>query len=92
MTYVVVKRGIYIRGVFGPYSEKSEAFAACEALALADVDLHHDWCVEELTPDGLGPTVRTLSGDFGGGTPWRPRDRAWSPRDYRRSRHFPEEG
>jgi hypothetical protein len=52
-TYVVIKRGVYMQDVYGPYHcSAGAAFAAC-ALADADIDNYHFYEVHEVTHEGL---------------------------------------
>lgn len=61
MTYVVVKQGVYIQGVYGPYSLWTKARLAAQELARADSDAYHDWTVMQLTPQGLQEPHRAAS-------------------------------
>lgn len=57
VTFVVIRQGIDIQGVFGPYPNKKAATAAARDKASRDIDNYHMWQVQPLTPDGLGGAV-----------------------------------
>lgn len=54
VTFVVVRMGINVQGVFGTYPSKKAATAAARDKASRDIDSYHEWQVQPLTPDGLG--------------------------------------
>lgn len=57
MRYAVVKQGVYIHDVFGPYTRLDAARIKAQHMAVADDDSHHSWDVRELTHQGLGDEV-----------------------------------
>lgn len=52
-TYMVLKWGVYIQDIFGPYKSKAEAIENADRLASEDIDSYHYWYVRELSPKGL---------------------------------------
>lgn len=52
-TYIVVKWGFYIQGIFGTYKSKAEAIENADRLASEDIDSYHYWYVFEINPKGL---------------------------------------
>lgn len=56
-TFVVVKQGVYIQGVYGPFIVISAAINAAGAFAFNDRDSYHEYDVHELKPDGLDDKV-----------------------------------
>ena len=70
MTYVVVKRGVYIQGIWGPYT-KQEATAAAELRAAKEPDAHHTIEACPLNPeDGIGAAVTSFTGTHQEGRYW----------------------
>lgn len=62
MNYVVVKKGVYQHGTWGPYSSVKQACDAARVLALADEDCYHEWVVHSISPDdGLSKTLGSVS-------------------------------
>lgn len=55
--YIVVRQGVYVQGVHGPWPTVLEARAAAQSLAQADEDSYHSWDVIALRRDGLGDEV-----------------------------------
>jgi hypothetical protein len=57
-SYVVVKDGVYIQEVYGPFDALGQATDKCEKLAKEDEDDYHLWLVCELNSEtGLGGTL-----------------------------------
>lgn len=52
--FVVLKIGIYIQDVRGPYTSLGDATQAADGFAASDVDDHHVWTVWKLTEEGIG--------------------------------------
>jgi hypothetical protein len=62
-TYVVVKSGAYLHGVWGPFASQGEAAVRAQALAAEDYDDYHDWDVCAMdTETGLGQPIATYKG------------------------------
>lgn len=53
MSFVVVKHGIYMHDVCGPFDTFDEAKERADALARADKDSYHEYCVWPLTKEGI---------------------------------------
>ncbi len=54
MKYVVVKKGVYQQGTWGPFDTPREAWDRARVLADADRDCYHKWAVHSIDPvDGL---------------------------------------
>jgi hypothetical protein len=51
--FVVVKWGVYMQEIYGPYDDKYIARQAAIRLAKADEDSYHKWRVHQLSRDGL---------------------------------------
>lgn len=51
--FIVVKQGVYMRGVYGPFATQAEARTQAQALADADSDSYHTWDVHSLTATGI---------------------------------------
>ena len=64
MIYVVVQRGVYIRGVWGPYDTVANASRAAELKAAMELDDYHDFEVCSLNREvtGLSEPVATFHG------------------------------
>lgn len=61
MIYVVVKRGVYIQEVYGPFN-KPAAITTANTMAAADSDDYHVWSVEVLGLLGLSNPVHEATG------------------------------
>lgn len=62
MNYVVVKRGVYHQGTWGPYPTQENAEEAARILASADRDDYHAWEVHTIHPaDGLGDILFAIN-------------------------------
>lgn len=57
-TYIVLKHGVYIQEVYGPFSLE-DALETAQTLAFEDDDGYHEWEVHLLTPQGIGPLVKS---------------------------------
>ena len=53
MNFVVVKQGVYMQGIYGPYDSVEAAKWEARKRAEEDEDHYHTWEVRELTPEGL---------------------------------------
>jgi len=70
--YIVIKQGVYIQGVYGPFSNSMDASGYAELQADSDVDNYHEWTVHEFkTPEtddsmseygswGFGPKINSF--------------------------------
>jgi len=62
--FVVIKKGVYMHGVWGPWSRMAVAAEAAQRLAAADDDAYHSWDVHQLDADaaeGLGPQLASYT-------------------------------
>ena len=53
--YVVVRQGVYLRGIFGVSLDAETAVKDAKNFALNDVDSHHQWEVLEITLGSFSP-------------------------------------
>ncbi len=51
--YIVVKRGVYIQDIFGPFEHLDIARGFAAGKASTDKDSYHDWLVFVLSDEGL---------------------------------------
>ncbi len=67
--YMVIRKGIYIQGVFGPFTDLSIANGFAKRAANADSDDYHSWNVHrlekltiptDLEDDGLGSIITSF--------------------------------
>jgi len=57
MTYIILKEGVYMQGVYGPIEDSELAIARTIELADADSDDYHHWSVYYLEWEGLGSMI-----------------------------------
>lgn len=60
VTFLVVKQGVYIQEVYGPFDEFT-ATAAARTLAATDRDDYHTYDVRSVRPAGLGVVVASFA-------------------------------
>ena len=71
MTWVVVKLGVYLHEVWGPFDNRELAGRAAEKFAEKEPDAHHTIEVRSLNPKtGLGDAVSALRGTEEPGRHW----------------------
>lgn len=80
--YVVIKVGVYMRDVFGPFGKVRSAKIAAQEMAMGDSDDYHEWCVALLrnrpsTPDERGDFIASY--------------RKWEATPFSRFNHYADE-
>lgn len=66
MTYLVIRQGVYIQGVWGPFDVAEEAILFARSLAAEDKDSYHSYDVRPVSRADLGRGDRDMGLGDGG--------------------------